>query len=225
MHGAGVRYRGSPFMRALSGTRKGLRVRLRDEDSLLGAVRLTLDEQTVDQTFQVDRFLRYAMQKEGGIPYGERHYVRVVLAGIPMSGVYEHVLHVDPRYLERAFGDDRSSGSLYKLDAHYEVDDRGERRDPRFLSWAFTENEELLRFIFKKRSHEELDDFSDLISLLRVMSVRETPAEEFDETIGDTIDVDSWVKLIAIYRVFEDWDAIGGWTCLLYTSPSPRDPE
>ncbi|MCZ6795539.1 MAG: lamin tail domain-containing protein [Planctomycetota bacterium] len=223
-HGGGIRYRGSPFLRrnSVTGMRKGLRVRLGDENPLQGAVRIVLDEQAVDSTLQVDRLVRHFLQKAGGIPYGERRHVNLILAG-QNFGVYEQVLAVDQGYLKRSFGETATEGELYKIDAHYEITDQGEFAFPAFMSWKYTDNPEDLRFTYKKRSREKEDDFSSLMSLLDLMDVRRTDDEAFDTRAPELIDLDAWVKGIAVYRAVEDWDAIGGWTgknVYLYRDPA-----
>jgi hypothetical protein len=227
IHLAGLRYRGSPYLRQpeVTGPRKGFRLRLPDENPFAGELRLTLDEQAVDPAAQVDRVVRHFLQKAGGIPYGERRHVQLFLRGAPFPNTYEHVLHVDDRYLERAYGEDGADGDLYKVDAHYEIDDQGEFPFPRFTSWRFTEDKEALRHIYRKRSREDLDDFSSLMELLRLMDLSLTPNEAFDAQIAERIDVEAWVKSIAVYRAVEDWDAIGGWTgknVFLYLHPDGR---
>jgi hypothetical protein len=225
-HLAGLRYRGSPFLRRsqITGPRKGFRVRLSDENPLFGSVRVTLDEQEADPTLQIDRLVRGFLQTAGDIPYGERRHVHMIFQGASFGG-YEHVLTVDPLYLKRAFGEGKDGGDLYKIDAHYEIDDRGEFPFPAFTSWKYTDDKEALRFTYKKRAREKEDDFSSLMQLLELMDVAKTSSEEFDARAPGLIDLSLWVKGIAVYRAVEDWDTIGGWTgknVYLYHHPDGR---
>jgi hypothetical protein len=222
---AGLRYRGSPYLRrdSITGERKGFHVRLRDDDAMASSTRLTLDEQAIDPTYQADRLVRRFLQKAGGIPYGERHHVHLIVRGASF-GTYEHVLNVDARYLERAWGAG-DGGELYKIDAHYEIDDRGEFPTPRFTSWRYTEDKESLRYTYPKRSHEEEDDFSGLMALLDLMDLSRTPDAAFDARAGELWDLDALVRSIAVFRAVEDWDTIGGWTgknVYLYHHPDGR---
>jgi hypothetical protein len=213
-HLAEFRYRGSPYLRdpGVTGNRKGFRVRLRDEAPLRGSVRLTLDEQAVDPTYQNDRIINHFLARAGGIPYGDRRHVHLIVRG-QSFGTYEQALTVDGRYLERAFGSDADQGELYKIDAHYEILDNGiDFQFPEFTSWRHRDDKEELRFIYKKRSREKCDDFSSLLELLDLMDLRVTADAVFDARAAEIIDLDLWVKAIAVYRAVEDWDAIGGWT-------------
>ncbi len=225
-HLGGLRYRGSPYLRrdSITGSQKGLRVNLPEEQSLRTSTRVTLDEQAADVTLQVDRLVRSLLQKAGGVQYGERRHVHLIYRGVS-HGTYEEVLTVDPAYLERAYGPDGADGGLYKIDAHYEISDSGGFGNPRFTSWRYSEEEETFRFIYKKRSHEKQDDFTDLIELLDLMDQRRTSGEEFDARVADLIDIDQWVRGMAVYRACEDWDTIGGWTgknVYLYHHPDGR---
>ncbi|MBI4585485.1 MAG: lamin tail domain-containing protein, partial [Planctomycetes bacterium] len=224
---AALRYRGSPFLRdpGVTGLRKGLRVRLSEENSLRSLVRITLDEQEVDPSAQVDRLVRHFLQKAGGIPYGERRHVHLIFRGASL-GTYEEVLTVDPHYLERSFTAGGAGGELYKIDAHYEIQDNGvDFPFPEFTSWKYTAEKEDLRFTYKKRSRIKEDDYSALMELLDLMDLSRSSAEAFDLRAPALLDLDSWIKAIAVYRAADDWDAVGGWTGkndYLYRHPDGR---
>ncbi|MEM7232318.1 MAG: lamin tail domain-containing protein [Planctomycetota bacterium] len=226
-HGAGIRYRGSVFVRRdeFTGNRKGLRVNLPPDNVYRGDERIVFDEQEADNTRQVDRVVRDLLQRAGGIPYGERRYVHLILPGGEDLGTYEQVLAVDGAYLERAFGAEGASGELYKTDTHYELDDRGDFSSFRNTNWRYTSDKERLRFIYKKRSHEDQDDFSKLSSLIQWVDPNQTNTADFEAAIEDRVDMDAWIRSLAVYRAAEDWDTIGGWTgknVYLYAHPDGR---
>jgi len=211
-HRAVVRYRGSPWMRrdSLTGERKGFRLRLSDENPLRGSVRIMLDEQLADRTFQSDRLINYFMHYAGDVSYGERRHVDVIVAGRHL-GTYEEVLVIDRLYLKRAFGEENADGELYKMDAYYEIDDGG-KFYLKMPSWVFQTDKEKVRFNFKKRSGEKADDFSNLLNLLRVMDLSETNNYQFDLLAPATFDLKSWLNAAAVLGAAGDWDSFVGST-------------
>ena len=209
-HDVGVRYRGSAYWRTFPGIgeRRSFRVRLSDEAPLRSFVRLVLDDQSPDPTYQVERVVRGLLQSAGGIPYAERRHVQVIVRGRSF-GAYEEVEAPDDRFLERAFGPAHDNGNLYKADNHYEIDDAHQYHAKR-RNWSYREDKEQLRFHNKKRTHEKEDDFSDLPELLELMDLERTPDDVFDERVAEVIDVEQWIKAIAVLRAAEDWDGLGG---------------
>ena len=220
-HLADLRYKGSTFVRVIPGERQAFRIRLRDESSFHGAVRIVLDDALPDPTIQVDRTMHLLMQKTGRIPFGQRQHIEVIVRG-NRFGLYEDVLVVDDRYLESSFG--TAEGELYKVDSHYETNSSGgavTQAGP----WRFFEDKETLRFQFKPRSRERQDDFSGLRELLRVLDPNQTPISEFESRFEELADVDQWIHMSAALRTAADWDAVGGQTgknVYLYRPPGGK---
>ncbi|MEM7235868.1 MAG: CotH kinase family protein, partial [Planctomycetota bacterium] len=226
-YGAGIRYRGSVYVRRdqFTGNRKGFRVNLPPHTPYRGDERIVLDEQQADDTRQADRMVRLFLQRAGGIPYGERRYVHLIFPGAEDLGTYEQVLAVDGAYLDRAFGDEGASGGLYKLDTHYELSDTDEFNSFTSTAWRTAPDKERIRFTYKKRSREDEDDFSEILSLLELMDPDQTRDEDFEANVESRLDLDAWLRSIAVYRAAEDWDTIGGWTgknVYLYGHPDGR---
>jgi len=108
-------------------------------------------------------------------------------SGVRMYGAYVALEVLDKDFAQNHFPGD-SAGNLYVChdnDAGGEADLAFEGYDP-----------DAYRDTYFKKTNEEEDDWSDLIHLTDVLN--NTPAERYFETVGKVVNVDQWVRYLAL---------------------------
>jgi len=213
-YNVGVRYRGSPWGRP---GRSRYRVAFNRDEPFQGVREINLDAN--DGTRQRERFAFHLMRKMGA-PAPYQKYVYFGVNG-NWRGVYEDVQKVDKDFA--AFwwnGDD--GGTLYKVDDHFEFQDSGDFGIDTARLIYRGEDKESYRWYFKQRTNEHLDDYSDLIDLIKGLDPSTTPNSEFESAIEARVDSDEWLALLATRTLIGDWDSLGydrGKNCYLYRPP------
>ncbi|HLU47570.1 MAG TPA: CotH kinase family protein, partial [Planctomycetota bacterium] len=123
--------------------------------------------------------------------------------------------------LDRWFPDD--DGLLYEMDDRHVVNDSGRRvtsYDARLLAppWPLhaerlalgASDPELYRWHFEPRGRSEHADLGSIIDLARLFDPARTPDPDFDERAPESIDVESFLRVLAVRRNTDDWDTWGG---------------
>lgn len=234
-YNTGLRFSGSPFARQR--WNESYRVRLPKDRPLHGRIRkFGLEDHQgaggLDARERVSNYLIRQNQGETRVPFSQPFLVRIFVNARVRSGAREHVNVPNREFLERWFpGDD--DGPFFEVDDRHDISDAGVRvtsRDARLIhppSGTFdplaADDKEDYRFFFSPRGKNTEDDFSELISLAKLMTPSLTPDEDFDKVIWDRIDVEEFLRIWAIRLNTDDWDTWGarrGKNCYLYLPPN-----
>ncbi|MCX8036726.1 MAG: CotH kinase family protein, partial [Candidatus Sumerlaeia bacterium] len=211
----GVRYQGSPYLRPARGglfgalfvkQQPGYVVRFNDDEKLFGYRRVNFDSQNVDRTGLHERMVAWLAGRFGGIPCNAREYVKLSLNGGPPA-IVELLQRIDKRFLEDAFPG-AADGDLYETNTAFEW--RGSQftgRAPEFRDHG--PDKELYRHTFQKRTNEAADDYTSLIELLRAFDPQQTDDSRLEAALEAVLDVDQWLRTLAVMAVVGDWDGVG----------------
>jgi len=220
-----LRYRGSPFIRSQPptdpvGGRYAYRIDFGEHQQLAGESEINLDnlEQGRDPTLQRES-ASYELFKELGVPYSNVAYVRLYFNGND-HGIYANIQKIDKSYISVHFPDDEG-GNLHKIDDYFEFDDAGGfgNRDARLTDYGSKKEE--YRWNFEKRDTDRDDDFSQVQNLAKLMNTS-TASTSYEANIEKVINVDNWVKVLAIQKIIGGWDSFGfsrGKNMYMYRAP------
>ncbi len=220
-----LRYRGSPFIRPQPPTdpvegRYAYRIDFGEHQPLNGESEINLDdlEPGRDPTIQREH-TAHEIFKALGLPWSQMKYVRVWFNGND-HGVYANVQKIDKSYIGQHFPDDQG-GNIQKIDDYFEFDDQGSfsNRDASLTDYGV--NKEEYRWNFEKRETDRDDDFSQIQNLAKLMSTS-TSVPSYATNIEKVINVDNWVRVLAIERLIGNWDSFGysrGKNMYLYRAP------
>jgi hypothetical protein len=116
------------------------------------------------------------------------------------------------RYLSIFYPDD-SDGQLFEIDDrfvfHGDAGETGnfENFDATF-EWLNTDDKDVYRWNYEPRNHEREDDFTHILKLLEVMN--KTPDEQYEKAMAQIVNVDEWLRVMAVRTIISDWDFFGG---------------
>ena len=222
IHGAGARYRGSPFIRpgynGPLGNLCAYMMRMPKGDFLLGTDRFNLD--TLEPGGRDDTHLRERMAfwiaEQIGSTYSHQRFVHIYLNGQKRGEIYADAAQpVADEYLDAWFPGD-TDGELFKIDDWFEFNDNNQ------IGRQFNENARLLNYTTtggakkqaryrwsweKKNNAEPNDDYSGLFSLVDVLRIGDD--DEYRDQVFANIDIENWLRTIALRHVVADWDGYG----------------
>ena len=216
------RYTGSPHRRGRRGF-SGYKVCFNTDEKLHGVKRMArFDRNDNSPEGYYNERISYDLLRKMGVPTCEQEWVRVRFNGRETGLVWEDILPPGKRYLSIFYPDD-SDGELYELYEQFTFYGRPEEtsnfdgREAGFR-WLGTDKD-MYRWNFLPRNHERKDDFSHVIQLVKLMN---SPSDDkYEDTIAETVNVSSWLKMMAVRVMVSDWDFIGtntGKNCYLYRS-------
>ncbi|MBI4584413.1 MAG: lamin tail domain-containing protein [Planctomycetes bacterium] len=205
-YNVGVRYRGSPWLRP--GNPKSYRVRLNKDAPFHGWRKINLDvtgwELRERAAFYMIRYNSGAIK----VPYSQQSHAVLRFNGSRL-GLYEHVQQVDTSYVDTWFPGD-NQGNLFKIDMRMDIDDSYNTANVRNLALDYINNdEEQYRYNFSPRSNEEKDNFGNLIALARLMDPAVTNDAAFRQQVEKLVDVEEWMRILAVRIFNDDWDTYG----------------
>ncbi len=123
-----------------------------------------------------------------GIPAPRCAFALVYFNG-GFIGVYNMIEHIDKKFLDSHFGDDR--GNLYKGDPNGT------------LEW-FGNAESSYYFNYEKKTNETQNDWSDLVNLIDVIN---NSGASFPTSIRQVMDIDAFLWYLAAQNVFGNLDS------------------
>lgn len=206
-HQVKCRYIGSPFGRGNGGF-QGYKVRFNADEKLHGVKAQARFDRN---NFNYHERIAYDLQRKMRLPACQQEWVEVRLNG-SFGGIWEDILPPGKRYLSIFYPED-SDGQLFEVDdrfvfygnthrvghfQHYDAD----------FAWFDTADKDAYRWNYEPRNHERADDFTHLIELLNVMNT--TPKNRYEAEIDKVIDVDQWLRVMAVRTIIADWDFFGG---------------
>jgi len=199
-HLVGVRYRGENSRNA---NNRSYKVRFHAERRFLDIENLNLNAANGgafgDSSFQ--EIVSSDTFRRGEVPYPLMWNVTLRFPG-EVSREYDtryiRKEALDEDFLSRYFGGS-DDGFLYRPRAPNNIGRAGN------LSY-YGEDVDDYRAIYEKRTHEEIDDYSDIIELCRTFNRQETPDEEFVEAISALVDVRQWARFFALMGLMSNTD-------------------
>ncbi len=206
MYNVGVRYRGSPWGRP---GRNNYRVSFqKDKVFHRGRTAINLTSRGANPNEGVAYFLVGRNGSEATpAPTADFFFVRNYVNG---SGGASYGLFqsVDRDYMQKWYGEG-GDGPVLKANGRLNFNDGGSRTAWDGASYVYmgAETEDYRGYYFHSMNQTR-DDWTPFINLARVMDRRVTSrAADFDARIGDILDVEAWLRVIAPRVLIGGWDA------------------
>lgn len=222
IHGAGIRFRGSPFSRPgfgnpVSGGTAGYVLKMPDHDLFLGGRTVNLDRLEGDagpsETFQRTR-LTMTLGQAMEVPILYNRYVHLFMNGFRRGHLYADAQLPDSAYIRENFPDE-SDGYLHESVKHTEFADdllvAGPERLGPFSFFVKTEGvmrRGIYRPLWERKNHGPPDDsYNSLFNLYEMMNA---PVDE-RQVAGflATVDLDQFTRTLGMRHLSTDQDGFG----------------
>ncbi len=213
-YNAGIRYRGSPFIRSGSGRdprdRYAYRLDFGPDRKFRGREEINLDNTEASSRGPLQERASYWFYRQMGLQYSMQEYVRPIING-RNNGIYEDVQKIDGDYIDKWFPAD-NEGYIHKIDDYFEYSadgtgftnlDEGLKYDSRHPLLK-----ETYRWGFEKRSHRENDNWDPLFDLAVALNTFSS-SPRYEQTIESVIHPGHFAKVLAIRHAVGDWDSYG----------------
>ena len=233
-YGSRIRFAGSPWGRPGGGSfDKSFSVKIPKDEPLHGhKTAFNLEKHSTDGK---ERLAHYLMRRNAGstrLPYFDfQSLVRFQLNDV-RTGTYEALDKPNRQYMNFWFPEsDGPSGAHYEMDDRFSFNDSGARTGnaegrvlfPPYGGTGGGNNKENYRWYFALRNRKTEDDFAPLIAFCRLMDSRVTSNSAFDNAVFSTLDVEEFLRVLAIETNIDHWDTWGGRrgkNCYFYRVPS-----
>ena len=236
-----VRFSGSPWARQRWS--ESYRVSMAKDQTLHGVIKKfgLEDHQGAGARDGRERISNYLIRHNQGntrTPYSYQWLVQWNINRGSSAGINElrEFVQVPNRELIQRWYPDDDNGSFFEMDDRHEFNDGGSRTtsyDGRLSYPPYVnspqgdpgnppEYKENYRYYYNNRMDEGKDDFTHLVRLAQVLDRRQTPDAIFDEIIWDHMNVDAFLRCLAVRINTDDWDTWGtdrGKNCYIYRPP------
>jgi hypothetical protein len=149
----------------------------------------------------------YQIARAMGLKASRANYAALYING-EYWGLYVLTEVVNSDFLKTQFGKNEDTGNMYKGNIGASFAYLGEDPAPYKSAW-------------EKQSNEELDDWSDLIALCKL--INDTPAEELRAKIEAVMDIDSVLAALALDNATVNLDSYVGMGQNFYIYRRPSD--
>jgi len=213
-YNAGIRYRGSPFIRSGSGRdprdRYAYRLEFSPDRKFRGREEVNLDNTEGSDRGPLQERASYWFYRQMGLHYSTQEFVRLIVNG-RNNGIYEDVQKIDGDYIDRWFPAD-NDGYIHKIDDYFEYTadgtgftnlDEGLKYDSRHPLLNETH-----RWGFEKRSHPEDDNWDHLFDLAVALNTWSS-SPTYEQTIESVIHPEHFARVLALRHAVGDWDSYG----------------
>ena len=236
-----VRFSGSPWARQRWS--ESYRVSMAKDKPLHGVIKKfgLEDHQGAGARDARERISNYLIRHNQGntrTPYSYQWLVQWNINRGSSAGINEirEFVQVPNRELIQRWYPDDDNGAFFEMDDRHELNDGGSRvssYDGRLTYPPYRnapqgdpseppDYKEHYRYYYNNRMDEGKDDFTHLVRLAQVLDRNQTPDAVFDEIIWEHMDVDGWLRCLAVRINTDDWDTWGtdrGKNCYLYRPP------
>ncbi|MCP4601853.1 MAG: hypothetical protein GY847_15285 [Proteobacteria bacterium] len=161
----------------------------KDDKRFFGLKRINLHGMDKDYS-RIREILAYRIFNESDVPASRAAYVKLVINGQPM-GLYLTVEQVDGQFTRKRF-DDGGGGNLYK-------EKWFDQTDPQ--EWVSS----------LKTNREENPDVSTMVEMATELS--SVAEEQFESILGKWIDVDQFMRYMAVEQTIAHWDSTTAFYC------------
>ncbi len=207
VYGVGVRYRGSPWGRP---GRSSFRVRFpRDHTFHRGRKAINLSSRGAAANEGAGYFL-VGRNSGAGRPAATADYLWVQTRINGASrGTQGMIQPVDRDYLQKWYGEAGADGPTLKAVGRLLFNDAGQRIAWEGASLVFRgDDPENYRGYWAHSVNRTRDDYAPLVELARVMDASAASDATFDTRVGDILDVDLFLRVLAPRILMSDWDAV-----------------
>lgn len=221
-YNAATLYSGSPWHTpGYSGPLGGscdYELNLAKDDQVLGTddfVLGTIGNLNSEGSLQAEQAAFWIMRKLG-TPYMHRRHIRVFFNGQQRGNVFEDAQQPSREVVSQHFSDD-ADGSLHKIEDWFEFDDSGDNHvgniDATLQNFTTTGGaKKVARYRWNWRPRgvrESANDFTNLFAL--VNAVNAPQPEPYRSQVAALMDVEEWMRIMAVERVVGNWDSYGYW--------------
>lgn len=218
IYNAGGRYRGSPFIRPNYNTPTSslaaLLLKMPKDDPLFGETELNLDwleQPGRDDTFQREK-ISFWIANQINAPFSHQKYIHLSINGSPRGEIYTDSQQPNAEYVSQWFPGD-TEGEIFKIDDWFEFNDNVQREfneDGRLAIYTTTGGEKKkarYRWSWEKKSNGSLnDDYNQFFDLVDAVN---SSNDVYTEQVLSHVDIDQWMKVIAVRHIVGDWDGYG----------------
>ena len=220
VYNAGTLYSGSPWhtpgYNGPLGNLCDYELNLPKDDLVLGTddfVLATVGNLQSDPTYQGEQTAFWIGRKLGA-PYLHRRHIRVYLNGVQRGNVYEDAQQPNRDVVRQYFPND-DAGSLHKIEDWFEFDNTGDNKlgnvDATLQNFTTTGGAKKIaryRWNWRPRAvRESANDFTNLLALVDAMNAGQP--EPFRSRVATLVDVDEWMRVLAMERIVGNWDSYG----------------
>ncbi len=197
----GVRYKGNSSSNPNQQHKRSFLIKFNEfekKQGFLGLERIALDNGIQFGSLFSEQ-LTTSVLRDLEIVASRCNFAKLFLNGT-YHGVYTNVERIDETFLKNHFADD--SGPLYKVDEGGPGANLGpipEQMDPRLRD----------RKTFEPKSDSAHPDARDVYEL--IATINQTPAEEFADVMQQTIELDDFLKTMAVLLFSGAFDQLTGW--------------
>ena len=205
----GVRFKGNSSSNPDATHKRSYLVRFDeyvDDQRFLGLRRVALDNAIQFGSLFSERFIDDVLREEG-VVVSRSNYARLVVND-EVVGAYVNVERIDKSFLERFF--DNRDGILYK----------NHLGGPGSVLEVLDAPGDYARS-FEPKTHSDEADFTDLRAL--ALLIRDTPDDRFAQALEARFQVDSMLRMMAIFMLSGAFDQYTGWgphNFYLYDDPA-----
>ena len=213
-YNAGIRYRGSPFLRSGSGRdprdRYAYRIDFGPDHKFRGLEEINLDNTEGGNRGPLQERASYWFYKQMGLPFSMQEYVRPIINGNAHSN-YEDVQKIDGDYIREWFPSD-IDGYIHKIDDYFEYTadgtgfsnlDEGLKSDS-----SHPRLKETYRWGFEKRSHRENDNWDHLLDFAAAFNTSSS-STLYEQNVESFIHPEQFARVLALRHAVGDWDSYG----------------
>jgi hypothetical protein len=162
------------------------------------------------------------MLNELDLPYTYRRFMNLTINGqrrnsSDLIGAFEDAQQPNSDFISEWFPND-DNGELFKIEDWFEFNDNSGGRfnhdatldlfvTTNVLTGQIEKKTEHYRWNFRKRATDSANDYSSLFAL--VDAVNTIPAAEYTRRVEELVDIDEWMRVIALRHMASDWDSYG----------------
>jgi len=187
------------------------------DDLMLGETDMVLCwpglTRSLDSTAQSEQ-IAFWIAEQLGLASNYRRYAIVFVQGVKRNAIMEDAQQPNRAWVEQWIPHD-TDGDLYKLQAWSESSQAS--RQYSYYGFASLEDSPVLdsrqkvsryRWSWQKRAaNGRMHDFRSLFELVQAMNL--SPAEGYTQAVENLVDVDQWMRVMAVERAVGNWDSFG----------------
>jgi hypothetical protein len=172
----------------------------------------------------------YWMVNQLGDPYTYRRFHHLYVNGVWKGPLFEDAQQPNREFVEQWYPD-APDGELYKIEDWFEYNHNTfgfsnvDATLERFTNARGDLDQGRYRWIWRKRAVQgSANDYRSLLDLVEAVNVS-GPAEAYTESVTRVVDIEQWMRTMAIRHVVGDWDAYGyrrGKNMYAYKPPGGR---
>ena len=221
-YNVGTLYSGSPWhtpgYNSPAGNPCDYEVNFAKDDLFLGdadIVLATIGNLHSDSTYQGEQ-TSFWIGRKLGAPYLHRRHIRMFFNGTQRGTLYEDAQQPNRAVVSQFYPND-DAGNLHKIEDWFEFDASGDNKLGNvdatlqdFTTAGGVKKTARYRWIWRPRAvRESANDFTNLFAL--VDAVNANQPEPYRSRVAAIMDVEEWMRILAMERIVGNWDSYGYW--------------